>query len=245
MIRDFLKSKLSRDKKLYQKLNNILGFYPGKISLYKIAITHNSYKHLENRDNKDAKAGNNERLEFLGDAVLGMVVAEKLYLKFPYQNEGFLTETRSKIVGRTRLNMIGKKMGIHQLLHYDAKLKNNPVFMDAITGNAFESLVGAIYLDKGHAFTRKFILEKILEQHIDFDELLLQELSYKAKLVKWAQKEKKKVDYNLKSVDIENKRKVYEVSILVEGEELVTGRNHSKKIAEEIASEKCCLLLEI
>ncbi len=242
MIRDFLKVRLSKDKKLYQKLYNILGFYPGKISLYKIAITHNSFRHLAN---KDARSGNNERLEFLGDAVLGMVVAEKLYLKFPYQNEGFLTETRSKIVGRSKLNSIGKKMGIHQLLQYDTKLRNNPVFLDAITGNAFESLIGAIYLDKGFTFTKKFILDKILEQHIDFEELLLQELSYKAKLVKWAQKEKRSVSFNLKSVEMENKRKVYEVSIILDGEELVCGKNHSKKIAEEIASEKCCGQLEI
>jgi ribonuclease-3 len=172
-----------------------------------------------------------------------MIVAEKLYLKFPYQNEGFLTEMRSKIVGRTKLNHIAKKMGIHQILHYDAKLKNNPVFLDSISGNAFESLIGAIYLDKGFEFTKGFILNKILEQHIDFDALLVQELSYKAKLVKWAQKEKRVIDYHLKSVDIENKRKIYEVSILLDGEELVTGRNHSKKIAEEIASEKCCILL--
>lgn len=242
MILDFFKANFSKDKKLYQKLYNILGFYPSKISLYKVAITHNSFRHYLA---KDARTGNNERLEFLGDAVLGMIVAEKLYLKFPYQNEGFLTEMRSKIVGRTKLNHIAKKMGIHQILHYDSKLKNNPIFLDSISGNAFESLVGAIYLDKGFEFTKTFILNKILEQHIDFDALLVQELSYKAKLVKWAQKEKRVIDYNLKNVDIENKRKIYEVSILLDGEEMVTGRNHSKKIAEEIASEKCCILLTI
>lgn len=220
----------------------MFGFYPSKISLYKIAITHNSYKHLAN---KEAHKGNNERLEFLGDAVLGMVVAEKLYLKFPYQNEGFLTEMRSKIVGRTRLNQIGKKMGIHQILKYDPKLKSNPVFLDAITGNAFESLIGAVYLDKGFIFTRKFIVDKIIEQHIDFEDLLIQELSYKAKLVKWAQKEKKRIDFVLKNVEVENKRKIYEICIAVDGEEVIFGRNHSKKIAEEIASEKFCQQMSI
>lgn len=237
MIKSFFKARLSKDKKLYQKLKNVLGFYPDRISLYKIAITHNSFIHLSRND---SRKGNNERLEFLGDAVLGMVVAEKLYLKFPYKDEGFLTETRSKIVGRTKLNAIGKKMGIHQLLNYDVKLKSNPVFLDAITGNAFESLIGAIYLDKGFYFTKHFILNKILDQHIDFDELLLQELSYKAKLVKWSQKEKKKIDYTLKSVDVENKRKVYEVAILIDSEEVMCSRNHSKKIAEELASQKYC-----
>lgn len=189
--------------------------------------------------------GNNERLEFLGDAVLGMVVAEKLYLKFPYQNEGFLTEMRSKIVGRSKLNSIGKKMGIHQLLQYDIKLKNNPVFIDAITGNAFESIIGAIYLDKGFDFTKKFIVNNILSTYIDFEELIIQELSYKAKLVKWAQKEKKKVDFNLKNIDLENKRKIYEIAILVDGEEVIVSKNHSKKIAEELASEKFCLQMSI
>lgn len=242
MIRGFFNAKFSKDKKLYQKLYNILGFYPTKISLYKIAITHNSYR---NSPNKDLRKGNNERLEFLGDAVLGMVVAEKLYLKFPYQNEGFLTEMRSKIVGRSKLNSIGKKMGLHQIIHYDTKLKNNPVFIDAITGNAFESIIGAIYLDKGFTFTKDFIINNILERYIDFEELLLQELSYKAKLVKWAQKEKKKLDFSLKSVEIENKRKIYEVAIMLEGEEIIVGRNHSKKIAEELASEKFCVQLSI
>lgn len=242
MIKGFINSKFSKDKKLYQNLYNLLGFYPTKISLYKIAITHNSFR---NTPHTDVKKVNNERLEFLGDAVLGMVVAEKLYLKFPYKDEGFLTEMRSKIVGRSRLNSIGKKMGLHQLLHYDVKLKNNPVFIDAITGNAFESIIGAIYLDKGFTFTKNFIINKILEQHIDFDELLILELSYKAKLVKWAQKEKKKLDFSLKNVEIENKRKIYEVAILLDDEEIVVGKNHSKKIAEELASQKFCLQLSI
>lgn len=242
MIRSFFVAKLSRDKKLYQKLRNILGFYPTKISLYKVAITHNSYRNLPNND---VKKVNNERLEFLGDAVLGMVVAEKLYLKFPYKDEGFLTEMRSKIVGRSKLNTIGKKMGIHQLLNYDIKLKNNPVFIDSITGNAFESIIGAIYLDKGFAFTRNFILNNIIETYIDFEELLIQELSYKAKAVKWAQKEKKKLDYELKNVEIENKRKIYEVAIMLDGEEMVVSKNHSKKIAEELASERLCIQLSI
>ncbi|HEY1046089.1 MAG TPA: ribonuclease III domain-containing protein [Bacteroidia bacterium] len=242
MIKGFFNSKFSKDKKLYQKLYNVLGFYPGRISLYKIAITHNSYR---NSANKDVMKGNNERLEFLGDAVLGMVVAEKLYLKFPYQNEGFLTEMRSKIVGRSKLNSIGKKMGIHQLLQYDIKLKNNPVFIDAITGNAFESIIGAIYLDKGFDFTKKFIVNNILSTYIDFEELIIQELSYKAKLVKWAQKEKKKVDFNLKNIELENKRKIYEIAILIDGEEVIVSKNHSKKIAEELASEKFCLQMSI
>jgi ribonuclease-3 len=130
-------------------------------------------------------------------------------------------------------------------LQYDQKLRNNPVFIDSITGNAFESIIGAIYLDKGFGFTKNFIVNNILETYIDFEELLIQELSYKAKLVKWAQKEKKKVDFSLKSVEIENKRKIYEVAILLEGEEIIVGRNHSKKIAEELASEKFCIQLSI
>lgn len=232
---NFFKTRWSKDKALYEKLYNVLGFYPNAISLYKIAITHNSYRHLSAKGKS-----NNERLEFLGDAVLGMVIAEKLYLKFPYQNEGFLTETRSKIVGRNKLNQIAKKMGIHQLLFYDQKLKNNPAFLEGVAGNAFESLIGAIYLDKGFNFTRKFILNTILVQHIDFETLLQEELSYKAKLIKWAQKEKRTLEMVLLNVDDSQKRKVYEMAVVLEGEQIASVSNISKKTAEEMACVKAC-----
>ncbi len=237
LFRNFFLLNFSKNKSYYQELYNVLGFCPKKLSLYKIALTHNSVHY---RYNKNITKINNERLEFLGDSILGFLVAEKLYLKFPYQNEGFLTEMRSKIVGRNKLNAIGKKMGLMNLLKYDMKLSTNHSITDTLSGNALEAIVGAIYLDKGYQFTKDFINKKIFENYIDFETLIHEELSYKAKLIKWAQKEKRKIEYLVLSIEIENKKNVFNIQILLDGEMIVEGRNHSKKLAEELASQKYC-----
>ncbi|MES2616299.1 MAG: ribonuclease III [Bacteroidota bacterium] len=242
MLKRIFFTKFSSKKVLYQKLYNVLGFFPDKISLYEIALTHHSYKHNHQRADK---INNNERLEFLGDAVLGFIIAEKLYNLFPYNNEGFLTEMRSKVVSRQKLNYLGKKMGLQQLIQFDKVLANNQTFMDTICGNALEAIVGAIYVDKGFNFTRTFILNKIVGLHIDIKALVEDEISYKAKLVKWGQKERKKVEFVIKDMSILNKRKFFEIAIMIDGEEKIVSRNHSKKIAEEQASEKACALLFI
>ncbi len=210
--------------------------------MYEIAITHHSFKH--NHKNND-KPNNNERLEFLGDSVLGFVIAEKLYNLFPYKKEGFLTEMRSKVVSRQKLNVLGKKMGLQQLIKFDHVLSYNHTFMETISGNALEALVGAIYLDKGFKFTQHFILNKIVGLHIDIKALVEDELSYKARLVKWGQKERKKIVFLVKNIELVNKRKMYEIAITVDEEEIMVTRNHSKKIAEEQASEKVCNLMGI
>jgi ribonuclease III len=237
LLKRILLLKFNKNREFYQNFFNVLGFYPSKVSLYKIALTHNSFNQFGEK--KTTKI-NNERLEYLGDSVLGMVIAEKLYLKFPYQDEGFLTEMRSKIVGRNKLNAIGRKIGIIGLLQYDKKLQSNQSIIDTLCGNALEAVIGAMYLDKGFKFTKNFISQKILEHHIDFESLVNEELSYKAKLIKWCQKERKKIDYVILSVETENKRNIYNIQILIDGELAVEGRNHSKKLAEELASQKYC-----
>lgn len=219
-----------------------MGFCPRKLSLYEIALTHHSYKH---NHRKVDKKNNNERLEFLGDSVLGFIIAEKLYNLFPYNNEGFLTEMRSKVVSRQKLNFLGKKMGLQTLIKFDKVLAYNHTFMETICGNALEALVGAIYLDRGFNFTRHFILNKMVGLHIDIKALVEDELSYKARLVKWGQKERKKIEFVVKSVEMLNKRKLYEVAITIDEEEMMVTRNHSKKIAEEQASERVCNLMSI
>ena len=213
----------------------MLGFKPGNVELYLTALSHRSVK--------ETAEENNERLEYLGDAILSAVVADYLFMRYPKKGEGFLTEMRSKMVNRQMLNDIALKMGVKKITQFnkiDSALKNSQIF-----GNTLEALVGAIYLDKGFDFTKKFIVNNILSTYIDFEELIIQELSYKAKLVKWAQKEKKKVDFNLKNIELENKRKIYEIAILIDGEEVIVSKNHSKKIAEELASEKFCLQMSI
>ncbi len=242
MLRRIYCLKFSRNRALYQKLYNVLGFCPSRLSLYEIALTHHSYKH---NHRKVDKQNNNERLEFLGDSVLGFIIAEKLYNLFPYKNEGFLTEMRSKVVSRQKLNYLGKKMGLQQLIKFDKVLAYNNTFMETICGNALEALIGAIYLDKGFKFTQYFILNKMIGLHIDIKALVEDELSYKARLVKWGQKERKKVNFVIKNMEMVNKRKLYEVAIMVDEEEVMVTRNHSKKIAEEQASERLCVLMSI
>lgn len=237
-----IKIQFSKDKRIYQSLHNIFGFYPRRLSYYKIALTHNSsHYHLSSKDIKI----NNERLEFLGDSVIGTIVTEKIYNRFPNANEGFLTEMRSKIVGRNKLNQIGRKIGLLTVLKYDSKLNNNRSISDTLCGNTLEALVGAIYLDKGYNFTQKVITKIILNNHIDFDQLLLEELSYKAKLIKWTQREHKKIDYQVFAIDTENKQNIFTIEILIDGEKVIEGRNHSKKIAEELASQKYCTQIGI
>ncbi len=243
MLRNFLTLKFSKRKKQYQTLYNVLGFCPKKLKLYDIALTHHSYKNVLKKS--ALHKVNNERLEYLGDSLFGMVVAEKLYNLYPYKEEGFLTEMRSKIVNRQRLNALGKKMGLQELVKFDKKLERESRFMDTLTGNALEAIIGAIYLDKGFKFTRHFIRTKILDNYIDFKALETDELSYKARLTKWAQRERKKLEFTIKSIDNENKRKLYEVAILIDEEEVATAKNNSKKTAEEIASEKICTLWDI
>ena len=243
VLREFFLLNFSKNKLHYQVFYNVLGFCPGKLKLYQISLTHHSYKHLQRT--KGAAKLNNERLEYLGDSVFGFIVAEKLYNLYPYQDEGFLTEMRSKIVNRQRLNTIGKKMGLQVLLKYDKKLERESRFMDTMTGNAFEALIGAIYIDKGYKFTRNYILTKIIDSYIDFKVLIDDEISYKARLTKWAQREHKKLEFIVKNIEILNKHKLYEIAVLIDGEEVILNKNHSKKSAEEIASEKLCLAMKI
>ncbi len=216
----------------------MLGFCPRKLSLYKIALTHHSYKHLA----KGKRPANNERLEYLGDALLGLVVAEKLFHLYPSRSEGFLTEMRSKIVNRQQLSQIGLKMGIADLMRYDYKLKRENKFVETIVGNSLEALIGAILLDKGYAYTKKYI-QRFISQHLDLEKLSQQEISYKAVLNRWAQGEHKKLEFIVKNIDESTRIKIYEVGVMLDGEEQASAKNHSKKIAEELASAKMCKML--
>lgn len=225
----------TKNKVFYVHLKNIIGFYPRKLNLYQIAFTHKTYKHL---GKKNKYIVNNERLEYLGDAVLSMVVAEKLYVLFPYQNEGFLTEMRAKIVSRQQLSNIGKKMGLAPLIKYDKINQRNVKFIETITGNALESLVGAIYIENGFNFTKQFIQTKILNNHIDIQELIENEISFKAKLNRWSQKERKSIEFKVINDEIVNKKRMFTIALLIDNEEILRTNNHSKKNAEELLSEK-------
>ena len=177
----------------------------------------------------------NERLEYLGDAILGAVVADLLFKKFPYKDEGFLTEMRSKIVSRSQLNNLSKKLGLTKLIN---SANDTKTVCKSMNGDAFEAFIGALYLDKGYQFTRKIIINRIINIHLDLDELETQIVNYKSKLVEWGQKEKKSVDFKVVEEIGEGFKKQFLVRIFVEGEVIESGQDFSIKGAEQIASEK-------
>lgn len=179
----------------------------------------------------------NERLEYLGDAILGAVVAEMLFRKFPFKEEGFLTEMRSKIVNRENLNKLALKLGIDHYMNgsIDPAAKSRSVY-----GDAFEALIGAVYIDKGYSVTRSLILHRFIKHHIDVEELELLEHNFKSKLINWGQRERKNVEFELLE-EVENGgKRLLRVRVLVNGEELARGEDYSKKRAEQIAAQKVC-----
>ncbi len=227
----------SRNKELYRNLYRLLGYCPNNIKLYKQAFLHNS----TSQRIKGFKAKhNNERLEYLGDAVLDLIIAELLFKKFPFQGEGFLTEMRSKAVSRKKLSQIAYDMGIHEHLVFDSSLRKNKAALRGISGNALEALIGSIYLDKGYRFTRKFIKTKIVIPHLDFEHLKDVTENFKSLLNQYSQKEKKQLEFKVLEENGNNKQKMYTIGVYIDGEEIATGRGKSKKVAEQIASEKTC-----
>ena len=178
---------------------------------------------------------NNERLEFLGDAILDAVTADYLFKTFPTKDEGFLTEMRSKIVSRATLNKLSQKMGIDQLIQLDTA--SSGAFRSS-KGDAFEALIGAMYLDKGYDFTRKIILERIIKHYFNIDELVNQEVNFKSRIIEWSQREKKQVQFNICDEVGSGYRKQYVVELTVDGEAIARGQDYSIKGAEQNAAEK-------
>lgn len=223
------------NEEFYKFFKNVLGFTPRRTETYQIAFIHKS-KSLETI--KGHKI-NNERLEYLGDAVLSAIVAEYLYKKYPYQGEGFLTVMRSKIVSRANLNKLAQKIGLSQLIQYN---KEQQGIFKSINGDAFEALVGAIYLEKGFNFTRKVIINRVINIHLDVEALSQQDWNFKSKLIDWGQKEKCKVSFEVVRVMYEGKknasRKEYEIRVLLDGEPYESAIEYSIKAAEQLAAEK-------
>lgn len=226
----FRKQIESRDKELKQFLKNILRCKPKNISIYKLALTHKS---CFLKGNKGFKM-NNERLEFLGDAVLSAIVADYLFRKYPYQGEGFLTEMRSKIVSRASLNKLANKIGLSEHIHYS---KENGQFI-SMDGDAFEAIVGAIYLDQGYSSAYKIITKRILSLYLDVDSLENCEWNYKSKLIDWGQKNKHKISYQAIDVTGNGPRKQYQAQVFINGQPQETAVDFSIKAAEQLASER-------
>jgi len=222
---------LSADKQLKHAIKNIFGYRPGNIFLYRLAFLHKS----ATQESLNGVRVNNERLEFLGDAILDAVIADYLFKSFPTKDEGFLTEMRSKIVSRTTLNKLSQKMGIDSLIQLE---NGSGGQFRSFKGDAFEALIGAMYLDKGYNFTRKIILDRIIKHYFDLDELVNQEVNFKSKIIEWAQREKKQVLFNVMDEVGAGYHKQYMVELLIDNTAIARGQDYSIKGAEQNAAEK-------
>jgi ribonuclease-3 len=224
-------AELSSDKQLKNAIKSILGYKPGNISLYHLAFLHKS----ATQEIHNGIKVNNERLEFLGDAILDAIAADYLFKTFPTKDEGFLTEMRSKIVSRATLNRLSQKMGIDQLIQLDGSSSGT---FRSFKGDAFEALIGAIYLDKGYDFTRKIILERIIKYYFNMDELVNQEVNFKSKIIEWTQREKKQTQFMVVDEVGSGYKKQYIVELQIDGEPIARGQDYSIKGAEQNAAEK-------
>jgi ribonuclease-3 len=231
---------LSPHRKYVKVLKNLLGFVPGNLLLYRLAFRHKSVA----QNVKKGVKNSNERLEFLGDAVLGSVVAEVLFKLYPYEDEGFLTELRSKIVNRQNLNQLARKLGFEQLIEYDARMLG-PSRQGSLLGDAFEALVGAVYLDKGYNFTKEFLVNQIIKTHIDIHTLEQTETNFKSKLIEWCQRHGKDISFDVVENGVGESLKLFTVQASIEGQILGLGKEFSKKNAEKLAAEKACEALGI
>lgn len=230
-IIDRIRLPFRKEKELYSSLYDIIGFYPHDISFYKLALMHKSVM----RRNAKGKPVNNERLEFLGDAILDAIVGDIVYQHFPGKREGFLTNTRSKLVQRDTLNKLAQEMGINQLILSSGHTSSHNSYMG---GNAFEALVGAIYLDQGYNACMRFMNKRILAQMINIDKVAYKEVNFKSKLIEWSQKNKVRLSYEqvLQEKD-KNGNPIFEFKVVLEGVEGCAGRGFSKKESQQLASK--------
>jgi ribonuclease-3 len=230
-IRNILNSRSQEDGNFFLPLSDILGFKPKSKSLYIKAFTHRS---MNLRDNK-GNAMNYERLEFVGDAMLGSVIAAYLFEQVPHGDEGYLTKMRSKVVSREHLNELGKDLGLIQLVQSRIPKSN---FGNNIHGNLFEALVGAIYLDRGYKFCEKFIYKRVIRPYVDIETLEGRVISYKSLLIEWCQKEKNTFDYNVYEDTGKDELKHFSVKLSINDKVVSKARATSKKKAEEKASKR-------
>ena len=219
-----------KDKESYLCFYRMLGFYPRDIRIYEQALLHKSSSIKSDK----GRLLNNERLEFLGDAILDAVVGDIVYQKFDGKREGFLTNTRSKIVSRESLNHVAEQIGLSKLIKFSTRHSAHNSYMG---GNAFEALVGAIYLDRGYAYCKYFMEHRIIGQYIDLNKVSRKEVNFKSKLIEWSQKNKVELTFELihQSVD-EFNSPTFETEVLIEGIHSCKGKGYSKKESQQEAA---------
>ena len=230
-IIDRIKLPFRKEKELFSSLYGILGFYPRNIEYYKQALMHKSIK----KRNDKGKPLNNERLEFLGDAILDAAVGYIVYRHYEGKREGFLTNTRSKLVSRDTLGKLASEMGLGSLL---VSASHSTSHNSYVEGNAFEALVGAIYLDRGYEACLEFFEKQILGKYIDIDKVAFKEVNFKSKLLEWSQKNRVRMEFKmLKQKTDENGSPIFSFQVLLEGVDGEKGSGYSKKEAQQLASK--------
>ncbi|HSK12744.1 MAG TPA: ribonuclease III [Phnomibacter sp.] len=215
-----------RQRSFKKAVTEVLGIKPGNIDLYTIALSHRSMR--------DSPEENNERLEYLGDAILSAVVADHLFMRYAKKGEGFLTEMRSKMVNRQKLNDIALKMGLKKITLFnkiDSSLKNSQIF-----GNTLEALVGAVYLDKGYNKTHRWVVKHIISPYMFLDDLEVLDINVKNKLIGWAGKQNKSIEFETLEEKQEKGRRLFIVGVKVDGEIIAAGRGFNKKDAGQLAA---------
>ncbi len=225
MLKRLFSSK--KESSFEKQVKNVLGLKPGNDLLYRTALSHRSVRETPDE--------NNERLEYLGDAILSAIIADYLFKRYPYKGEGFLTEMRSKMVNRQQLNDIALKMGLKKITLYnkfDNSLKSSQIF-----GNTLEAVIGAVYLDKGYLKTKQWVLKQILMPHMFVDDLELVDINLKNKLIGWASKNGKVLSFDLAEEKIESGRRVFTLSAVLDGEILAQGKAYNKKDASQVAAQ--------
>ncbi len=216
----------SADKQLILQLEHLLGFTPRNMTYYNLAFMH--------RSKPEEVTDSNERLEFLGDAILGAIIAEYLFKKYPYQSEGYLTELRSRIVRRETMNNVALRMGLNKMVQYnknDRSLGRSHIF-----GNALEALIGAVYLDVGFIKTRKFILNQIIRAYIDLDHMESTDTNFKNQLLSWAQRNNHQLTFDTLDEKMDSTRKLFTVGIMIDGQLVAEGTGFNKKEAGQVAA---------
>jgi ribonuclease-3 len=225
------------EKSFSKQLKRILGFRPRNCKLYQLAFVHKSASHFIFNDTRI----NNERLEFLGDAILDSLVAEYLFHRFPEKEEGFLTQTRSKLVNRDNLNHLAIKLGIGEMIISKMSRDNHK----SVYGDTLEALIGALYLDKGYERTRKIVLERIIQSDININRLLATEIDFKSRIIEWGQKNKKAVSFtSFEEMEDQGSSPLFITHLFVVDDVVGRGSGSSKKEAEQNAAKQALQLLE-
>ncbi len=228
-------SKNTKEKEFFKSLKQLLGFAPKNLELYHIATTHSSTNH--------DVGFNNERLELLGDSVFSIIITDFLYHKYPYKNEGELTEVRAKLVSRSMLNNLSIKLGLPALVH--ANLNASVLKSSSTPGNTLEALVGAIYLDRGIKKACRFIEQKILRVLVDLEVIEQTITNFKSIIINHAQKNRESIEFRVMKEDDEGIRKIFEIALFLQGQQIGSGSGPSKKKAEQAAAHEACLYLSL